>query len=114
MNDGRLIASRDFVNSRFLVSCLRKLVRRLSMTATPAGPLFLDPKRLLLDMAREHTLPDLLRLGVGRLAESPRVALARIWLVRPSADCCGCPMVAECSDRSECLHLVASNGRSAT
>jgi formate hydrogenlyase transcriptional activator len=114
MNTDRLIASRDFVKSRFLVSCLRKLVRRLSMNATPAGPLFLDPKRLLLDMAREHALPDLLRLVVGRLAESPRMALARIWLVRPSADCGGCPMAAECSDRSECLHLVASNGRSAT
>src|SRR5438046_7149498 len=82
------------------------------MTET-GTPLFLDPKRLLLDMAREHFLPDLLRLVVGRLAESPRVALARVWLVQPSEDCAGCPMPAECRDRSACLHLVASNGRSA-
>jgi len=46
--------------------------------------LFQDPKRLLLDMAREHALPQLLRLVVDRLAESPRVALARLWLVQPS------------------------------
>src|SRR5947207_12903265 len=82
------------------------------MSTAPAGPLFRDPKRLLLDMAREHALPSLLRLVVDRLAESPRVALARIWLVQRTEDCAGCPMPAECRDRSACLHLVASNGRS--
>jgi len=82
------------------------------MIATLADPLFLDPKRLLLDMAREHALASLLRLVVGRLAESPRVALARVWLVRTSEGCTGCPMADECRGRSECLHLVASNGRS--
>jgi transcriptional regulator with GAF, ATPase, and Fis domain len=82
------------------------------MSTTLGGPLFVDPKRLLLDMAREHALASLLRLVVERLAESPRVALARIWLVKSSEDCTGCPMPAECRDRSTCLHLVASNGRS--
>jgi transcriptional regulator with GAF, ATPase, and Fis domain len=82
------------------------------MTPSPGFPLCRDPKRLLLDMAREHRLPELLRMVVDRLAESPRVALARIWLVRPSADCTGCPLPAECRDRSACLHLVASSGRS--
>src|SRR3954453_16010427 len=83
------------------------------MAARPAGLLFVDPKRLLLDMAREYTLPRLLRLVVDRLAESPRVALARLWLVQPSEGCAGCPMPDECRGRSECLHLAASNGRSA-
>jgi transcriptional regulator with GAF, ATPase, and Fis domain len=82
------------------------------MAADPSAPLFLDPRRLLLDMAREHVLADLLRLVVGRLAESPRVALARVWLVQKSEDCTGCPMAAECPDRSLCLHLAASAGRS--
>jgi transcriptional regulator with GAF, ATPase, and Fis domain len=63
-------------------------------------------------MAREHALPELLRMVVDRLAESPRVALVRIWLVRPTEDCTGCPMPAECQAHSSCLHLVASNGRS--
>jgi transcriptional regulator with GAF, ATPase, and Fis domain len=82
------------------------------MLTAPPVPLFVDPKRLLLDMAREHALPDLLRMVVDRLSESSRVALARIWLVQRSEDCTGCFMMAECRDRSSCLHLVASNGRS--
>jgi transcriptional regulator with GAF, ATPase, and Fis domain len=83
------------------------------MTLAPPDPLFVNPKRLLLDMAREYALPNLLRLVVDRLAESPRVALVRIWLSRRSEDCSGCLMAAECPDRSACLHLVASGGRSA-
>src|SRR6185369_13950690 len=75
-------------------------------------PLFRDPKGLLLDMAREHALPELLRLVVARIAETPRVALARIWLVRPTENCTGCPTPTACRDRPSCLHLVASAGRS--
>ena len=41
------------------------------------------------------------------------MALARIWLVQPHRGCTGCPTPAECRRPSECLHLVASNGRSA-
>lgn len=77
-----------------------------------ATPLLVDPLRLLLDMAQERSLPSLLRLVVDRFAESPRVALARIWLVQKSLDCTGCVMAPECPDRSLCLHLVASAGRS--
>src|SRR5271168_1445927 len=83
------------------------------MISASATPLFADPRRLLLDMAREHALPDLLRLVVDRMTETPRVALARIWLVQRSEDCTGCIMAAECRDRSACLHLVASGSRSA-
>src|SRR4051812_12647811 len=67
------------------------------MTPTTDGPLLVEPKRLLLDMAQEHHLPALLRLVVDRLAATPRVALARIWLVQSTEDF---------------LHLVASAGRS--
>jgi transcriptional regulator with GAF, ATPase, and Fis domain len=83
------------------------------MSTEPSTPLFTDPRRLLLDMAREHALPDLLRLVVGRLAESPRVALARVWLVQPTGGCTACPDATACRDQSSCLHLVASAGRSA-
>src|SRR5262245_43744897 len=82
------------------------------MSEKPTTPLFADPKRLLLDMAHEHGLPNLLRLVVSRLAESPRVALARIWLTQRTEDCTGCPTAAECRDQSYCLYLVASGGRS--
>jgi transcriptional regulator with GAF, ATPase, and Fis domain len=87
-------------------------VRQGFTMSAHAGPLFVDPKRLLLDMAREHALPKLLRMVVDRLAASPRVALARVWLVQRSEECTGCPMVAECQGRSECLRLFASSGRS--
>ena len=63
------------------------------MTELPdSDPLFPDPKRLLLDMAQEQSLPELLRLIAGRVGGSPRVALVRIWLAQPTADCLGCPM----------------------
>ncbi|MGL4419810.1 MAG: GAF domain-containing protein, partial [Gemmataceae bacterium] len=69
---------------------------------------------MLLDLAKEHQLPELLRLLVSRLADSPRVALARVWLVRPGDICDACPMKAECPSRVPCLHLVSSAGRSKT
>ena len=75
-------------------------------------PLFLDPKRLLLDLASERSLPKLLDLVTRRLAGSPRVSLARVWLIQKSLDCSGCLMARECPDRSLCLHLVASGGQS--
>src|SRR5688572_25030657 len=86
---------RDIVDLRDFVDLSRDL-GSLGMISIPQAPLFVDPRRLLLDMAREHALPDLLRLVVDRLAESPRVALARIWLVQPTEDCTGCPMATEC------------------
>ena len=67
-------------------------------------------KNLVLDLAQERSLGALLRLIVNRLAERPRVALARIWLVRPGDICPSCPMRKECPDQTSCLHLVASAG----
>lgn len=75
-------------------------------------PLISDPKRLLLDMAQEQSLPKLLKLIVARASNSPSVALARIWLAQPTSDCVGCPLVEECRNQTRCLHLVASGGRS--
>ena len=71
-----------------------------------------NPKRLLLDMAPEHSVPQLLRLVVARLSESSSVALVRIWLARPTAGCSGCPAVGTCALQTRCLELVASGGRS--
>ena len=76
-------------------------------------PLIADPKRLLLDMAREYALTGLLGMVVARLAASPRVALARLWLAEPTTECDGCPAVAGCGERARCLRLAASGGRSA-
>ncbi len=75
-------------------------------------PLLQDPRQLLLELAEQRDPDALLALIVARLAEAERVALVRIWLRRPGDLCEVCPMRAECPDRTECLHLVASAGRS--
>lgn len=79
-------------------------------------PEFESLKDLLLDMAQERSIDELLEMVVKRLAMRPHVALARIWLIRPGDICGNCPpaMEAECSDRSECLQLVASAGNPRT
>lgn len=79
---------------------------------TKSTPLIADPKQLLLDLAQQRELPALLDLLVQRIGVSESVALARLWLVRPGEGCETCPLRDECPDRSQCLHLVASRGRS--
>src|ERR1700722_3252573 len=82
------------------------------MTSASDQHLCSDPKRLLLELAREHSLPDLLRMIVARLSETRRVALARIWLTKPTSACSDCPIADACRGQAKCLHLVASDGRS--
>jgi len=82
------------------------------MDCETTDPLFLDPKTILLDLAHERSLPQLLQLIVQRLAASPRIALARLWLVGPGDACETCAFLKECPDRTSCLHLAASAGRS--
>ncbi|MGL6094384.1 MAG: sigma 54-interacting transcriptional regulator [Fimbriiglobus sp.] len=76
-------------------------------------PLLADPKRLLLDLAQQHSVPAVLQLIVTRLSETDRVALVRIWLAQPTTECAGCPIADICRTQTRCLHLVASGGRSA-
>ena len=80
---------------------------------TFAEPLLDDPKRLLLDLAQQQSVPALLELIVTRISASGRVALVRIWLAQPTSECSGCPSVDVCTTQTQCLHLVASAGRSA-
>ena len=69
-------------------------------------------KCLLLDIAQQRSLNDLLWLIVRELADRPTVVLARIWLSRPGDICSSCRFKEECPDKTRCLHLVASAGRS--
>jgi transcriptional regulator with GAF, ATPase, and Fis domain len=85
------------------------------MTIVPTtNGLLGDPKRLLLELAGHHRLSELLPLAVQRLADGPNVALVRIWLIQPprTNDCEKCRLAEECQNRAQCLHLVASAGRS--
>ncbi len=75
-------------------------------------PLITNPQSLLLAMAQQRNVADVLRLVASELASSGVVALARIWLIRPGAGCETCPMLSQCPDHTNCLHLVASAGTS--
>ncbi len=79
-----------------------------SQTSAPAPDAF---KELLLELAHERSLEDLLPLITQRLAEHEDVALARLWLLEPGDQCASCPNAAACADRTRCLHLVASASR---
>jgi transcriptional regulator with GAF, ATPase, and Fis domain len=68
-------------------------------------------KDLLLELAQERSLADLLPLVTRRLAEHEDVALARLWLVEPGDLCGACANATACADRARCLHLAASAGR---
>src|SRR5262249_24741686 len=68
-------------------------------------------KRLLREISGVSSARELLPLIVGRLAERPHVALARIWLRRRGDICADCHARPECPDQTACLHLVASAGR---
>ena len=74
-------------------------------------PEFDSFKERLLELAQIHSVDELLRRVVTRLAELPYVALARIWLVDKGDLCSSCSMRPKCPDQTSCLHLVASAGR---
>jgi transcriptional regulator with GAF, ATPase, and Fis domain len=65
-----------------------------------------------LAVAAERSLDRTLAQIVDGLLTQPGVALARVWLVAPGDICGTCPLRAECPDQAQCLHLVASAGRS--
>jgi transcriptional regulator with GAF, ATPase, and Fis domain len=69
---------------------------------------------LSLAVSEERSVERVLAAIVEGLASQADVALARVWLVGPGDICATCPMAAECPDRTRCLHLAASAGRSRT
>lgn len=68
--------------------------------------------RALLNIEQEHASAEVIRRIVNGLAAEPGIALARLWLKRPGDLCQDCSDVIDCGNRKECLHLVASRGRS--
>ncbi len=67
---------------------------------------------IMLAVAQARSLELVLRQIVDGLGESPRTALARIWLTAPGDLCEQCHFRPVCPDQARCLHLVASAGRS--
>jgi len=68
--------------------------------------------QILLDIAHEQSLEDLLRKLVNRAVERPALACAQVWLIDEGDLCATCPRKPECPDQSRCLHLVAAKGES--
>ncbi len=59
-------------------------------------------------IAQQREVKDVLNSIVDAMVKTYDLALARIWLKRPGDICSNCFMNDQCSDRSTCLHLVAS------
>lgn len=68
--------------------------------------------QVMVSMARNRSLPEVLRAMASGIAQCRNVVLARIWLIAPGDICAECRFRAECPDQSRCLHLVASAGNS--
>jgi transcriptional regulator with GAF, ATPase, and Fis domain len=66
--------------------------------------------QLMVSVAQNRTLPELLRTLVCGIAECRAVVLTRIWLIQPGDICSSCRFRSECPDQTRCLHLVSSAG----
>ncbi len=66
--------------------------------------------QVMVTMAQNRSLPEVLRSVVGGIAQCRNVVLARIWLIEPGDICATCRFRPECPDQTRCLHLVASVG----
>ncbi|MEZ5289680.1 MAG: sigma 54-interacting transcriptional regulator [Vicinamibacterales bacterium] len=75
---------------------------------------FEDLQELALRISGERDRDAVLRHVVEGLVAQPGVALARLWVLKPGDLCATCRLQASCADRSSCLHLAASAGRSLT
>jgi len=106
---------------------VRKIVR--DKLDNPTGPLHslcvmesasdsrYDPNlalQLLLDIAHEHSLDQLLQKLVSHASERPNMTCVQIWLIERGDRCAQCPRRAECPDQTRCLHLVAGTDVSST
>jgi transcriptional regulator with GAF, ATPase, and Fis domain len=66
--------------------------------------------KLLLEIAQEQSLEELLKKLVRRILDRPDVARVRIWLIEKGDICATCVRRPDCPDQTRCLHAVASGG----
>jgi transcriptional regulator with GAF, ATPase, and Fis domain len=62
---------------------------------------------LLLEIAQERSLDQLLKKLVCRILKRPGVARVRIWLIDKGDLCSTCARRPDCPDQTRCLHAVA-------
>jgi transcriptional regulator with GAF, ATPase, and Fis domain len=68
--------------------------------------------RLLLDIAHEKSVDDLLRKLVLNAMEHPATACIQVWLTDKGDRCSVCTWRSKCPDQSRCLHLIVGGGKS--
>lgn len=79
----------------------------------PASDSRFDPNlaaHILLDIAHEKSVDNLLQKLVSHVVERPDLACVQIWLISVGDICSTCPRRQICPDQSRCLHLVAGKG----
>jgi transcriptional regulator with GAF, ATPase, and Fis domain len=87
--------------------------RALVMVMEPARDSRFDPNyaaQLLIDIAHEQSLEQLLQKIVRSAVERPAMVCAQVWLIDTGDLCIHCPRRPECPDQARCLHLVAGKG----
>lgn len=73
---------------------------------------FVNVRKLLLELAQHHSVEVVLKIAVDTLAAVSSVAMVRVWLIEPGDLCASCKDSHQCPDKSRCLHLKASAGKS--
>jgi transcriptional regulator with GAF, ATPase, and Fis domain len=73
---------------------------------------FVNVKRLLLELAQHQSVDTVLRHAVDTMASASGVAMVRVWLMDTGDMCESCKFAPQCRDKTKCLHLKASAGRS--
>ena len=66
--------------------------------------------QVMVSMARNRSLSEVLHAVVQGIAQCSSVVLVRIWLIQGGDLCAVCRFRSECPDRTRCLHLAASAG----
>ena len=81
----------------------------------PASDNRFDPNfvgQILLELAHEQSLEELVRKLAERVMDRPHIACAQIWLIEKGDLCATCPRRPVCPDQSRCLHLAAAKAKS--
>lgn len=66
--------------------------------------------QMLLEVAHEQSVEQLLQKLVTRAVERPNLACAQVWLIDKGDRCGNCRHRARCPDQTRCLHLIAGKG----
>ena len=88
-------------------------MERLDANVADADPADADfALSLLLEIAQERSLEQLLQKLVRRALERPAVARVLIWLIDKGDRCATCVRRPQCPDQTRCLHAVADGANS--